>query len=247
MTSNWITKPRPNPHAQLRLFCFPYAGGTAQIFHEWPTGLPPFVEVCPVRLPGRGSRLAEPAETNLLRLVETAAPALAPHFDRPFAFFGHSMGAVIAFELARHLRATGGAGPARLFVSGRGAPQIESERSLTHNLPDAEFVETLRRLKGTPEEVLDHRELQELMLPILRADFEAIGTYVYAEGEPLDCPVTAFGGIQDLGVSRQALEGWREQTSSHFNLRMLPGDHFFIHSAQPLLLRTLTRELHEQQ
>jgi medium-chain acyl-[acyl-carrier-protein] hydrolase len=245
MTGKWFTTPQPNPRAQLRLFCFPYAGGTAQIYREWPAGLPSFVEVCAVQLPGRGARLGEPALTNLLAVVEAAAPSLQPYFDRPFAFFGHSMGAIIAFELARHLRSTRAIEPTRLFVSGHGAPQIPSEHGQTYQLPDAEFVESLRRLNGTPEEVLSHPELLELMLPLLRADFEAIETYAYTEGEPLNCPITAFGGLQDLEVSRQEIEGWRAQTSSRFMLRMLPGDHFFIHSAQRLLLQTLSRELHE--
>lgn len=246
MTSKWVMRPRPNPGARMRLFCFPYAGGTAQIYHGWPSGLPDFVEVCSVQLPGRGSRMAEPALTNIRHLVEAAAPALMPYFDRPFAFFGHSLGALIIFELARRLRATRGMSPTRLFVSGRGAPQIPREQDLSYNLPRAEFVEMLRRLNGTPEEVLNHPELLEIMLPLLRADFEANETYTYVQGQPLDCPITAFGGLQDSEVSREALEGWREQTSSHFILSMLPGDHFFIHSAQPLLLQMLSRELHEQ-
>lgn len=245
MTSTWLTQPRPNPRAQLRLFCFPYAGGAAQIYRAWPDGLPPFVEVCPVQLPGRGSRLREPALKSILRVAEAAAPALLPHFDRPFAFFGHSMGAVIAFELARHLRAAHGLRPAWLFVSGQGAPQTRRDRRLTYNLPAAELVEDLRRLKGTPEEVLNHPELLELMLPLLRADFESIQTYAYAEGEPLGCPVTAFGGLEDDEVSRQDLEGWGAQTSSRFALKLLPGDHFFIHSSQQLLLQLLSRELNQ--
>ena len=233
---------RPNPGASLRLFCFPYAGGSAQVYREW-GGLLPTVEVCPVQIPGRGARMFEGCHKSLPLLVETLARDLLPHFDRPFAFFGHSMGALVGFELARLLRREHGLSPSHLFVSGRRAPQLPAEERRLHALPEPEFMEELRLLNGTPREALEHPELMALMAPILRADFQVCETYEYAPARPLDCSVTAFGGLQDR-VTREQLQGWAEQTGGRFLLRMFPGDHFFINESRPLLLQTLVRGLH---
>lgn len=244
-TSRWLSGYKPNPRAALRLLCFPYAGGAANIFHAWSQSLPSSVEVCPVQLPGRGNRLTEPPFTGLEPLVETAARELLPYFDKPFAFFGHSMGAIISFELAHRLRLEQRNEPVHLFVSGRHAPQIPETETPTYNLPDKDFLDELRRLKGTPAEVLEHEELMQLMLPLLRADFELIQTYKYAPRPPLDCPITAFGGMADTEVPRECLEAWSAMTTGAFKLRMLPGDHFFLNTARPLLLQTLARDLQQ--
>jgi medium-chain acyl-[acyl-carrier-protein] hydrolase len=241
--SLWLGRRRPVPDARLRLFCFPYAGGTAQIYRQWPDYLPTDVEVCAIQLPGRGSRLHQPAFTRLTALVEPLTEAIAQHLDKPFAFFGHSMGALISFEVARRLRASGRREPEALFVSGRRAPHIEEPEPVTYNLPDAELSEELRRLNGTPGEVLEHPELLQLMLPILRADFEVCQTYSYTSEPPLDYPVWTLGGMQDEDVPFEHLEAWRDQTTSQFKLLKFPGDHFFLHSSQSLLLRTISGEL----
>lgn len=239
----WLTKFEPNDKARVRLFCFPYAGGGAYIFRGWPKGLPPTVEVCSVQLPGRQTRLKEAPLTCLLTLVEKVAQAIRVYLDKPFAFFGHSMGALISFELARYLRREDGIEPVRLLVSGRAAPQLPSARLPIYNLPTPEFTEKLRDLKGTPEDVFEHPELMQLALPLLRADFQMIETYTYTTEAPLSCQIAAFGGLKDDEVSREHLEAWREQTTAGFTLRMFDGDHFFIQHAEPLLLRTLSQEL----
>ena len=205
--------------------------------------MPAGVEVCPLQLPGRERRLPEKAFTRMEPLVEAIASAILPYLDKPFAFFGHSMGGIIGFELARRLRGEYGLKPEQLFVSGRRAPQIPSTKPVTYNLPEDELIEELRRLNGTPKEVLEHPELLSLLLPVLRADFEVIQTYQYIEGPPLDCPISAFGGLEDADVGRDKLEGWREQTTAAFALRILPGDHFFLHSSRATLLRILSQEI----
>lgn len=240
----WFARPKPNPQARLRLFCFPYAGGSALAFRKWPQQLPPGVEVLAAQLPGRGVRIRETPFKNLHVLVEELGRAVRPYLNKPFALFGHSMGAMISFELARLLRREGAPAPVHLFVSGRRAPQIPDTDPTTYNLPDAALVEELRKLNGTPPEVLEHPELMELMLPLLRADFEVVETYDYKPEPPLGCPVSAFGGLQDFEVKREHLEGWREQTTSEFALRMFDGDHFFLQRAEPALLHTVARELH---
>lgn len=241
----WVSCPRPNPRAALRLFCFPYAGGGPQIYYRWPPALPATVEVCPVQFPGRGSRLAEPPFTRLAPLVQVLATALAPLFTKPFAFFGHSLGALLSFELARELRREGGRPPEHLFVSACEAPQKPRTRPPIHRLPEPAFLEEVRRLNGTPREVLEIPELVELIVPVLRADFALIEGYAFVSEPPLDCAITVFGGLDDDLTSRDGLWAWREQTTASFQVHLLPGDHFFIHTAQPPLLRALHRGLEE--
>lgn len=239
----WLAYREVNPRARLRLFCFPYAGGGASAYRGWAAALPADVEVCPVQLPGRESRLREPAFDRPEPLVAALADALQPHIDLPFAFFGHSMGALLSFEITRELRRRGGPLPLHLFLSGRRAPQVAAREEDIHDLPEAEFVAKLRELNGTPEEVLQHSELMRLLVPVLRADFAVNETYVYRPGEPLDMGVSAFGGLGDAEVTRDDLAGWREQTRGAFRLRMLPGDHFFLHSARDLLTESVARDL----
>jgi medium-chain acyl-[acyl-carrier-protein] hydrolase len=240
---SWIACRKSNPQARLRLFCFPYAGTGASIFRTWSDGLPADVEVCPVQFPGRGTRLMETPFTQLSPLVQGLAQALVPLLDKPFAFFGHSLGALVGFELARQLRRQSGVQPVRLFVSADRAPQIPHRDRPIHALPEGEFLEELRRLNGIPGKVLEEVELMQMMLPVLRADFAVYETYVYSTEPPLNCPISTFGGLQDHRVSRGDLEAWRDQTSDTFSLRMFPGDHFFWNTTQPLLLQVLSQEL----
>lgn len=241
--NSWVTCPRPRPQARLHLFCLPYAGGGASIYRAWPDDLPPEVEVCPIQLPGRESRFQEPAFARLALLVPALAHALRPYVRLPYALFGHSMGALLSFELARQFHRQGEPGPAHLFVSAFRAPQFPDPEPPLHDLPENAFIAELRRLSGTPEEVMRNTELMHLMVPMLRADFAIHETYGYTEEDPLACPISAFGGQQDNEVSYEELMGWREQTAIAFTLRMLPGTHFFIHSSRALLLRAVSDDL----
>ena len=239
----WVYKRVPRPEAGLRLFCFPYAGGGAYVFHTWPGGLPPTVEVCAIQLPGRGVRLREKSCREMNSLVSALAVALAPLLDKPFAFFGHSLGAWVAFELAHRLRRERHVEPVHLFVSGAGAPHLPQRQTPLHNLPEEEFLDALRHLNGTPEEVLESDELVRLIAPTLRADFAIYETYSYVRRPLLTCPVTAFGGLGDHRVMESEIEAWREETSGAFHLQMFPGDHFFIHTERQRLLARLSQEL----
>jgi medium-chain acyl-[acyl-carrier-protein] hydrolase len=243
--NSYVTCPKPNPQASLRLFCFPYAGGSSLIFRTWANSLPKSVEVCPVELPGRGIQMKSSLFTRMEPLVDAIAPILLPYLDKPFAFFGNSMGGLLSFELARQLRKKHGINPVHLFVSASRAPQIPSPKPPIHALPDTEFKEELHRLNGTPDSVLQNIELMQLLIPILRADFAVLETYVYAQEPPLECPITAFGGLQDEEVSLEELQAWRSHSEAAYKLQMFPGNHFFIQSEQPLLLQTLAQHLKE--
>ena len=243
VTSPWFQYLNPNPRARLRLFCFPYAGKGALIYKAWAARLPAAIELYPVELPGRGQRFKEPLYTDIGSLVRDLTPAVIPLLDLPFAFFGHSLGSIVSFELAQRIRREIDREPAHLFVSGRRAPQVIREETHTYNLPDDEFINELKRLNGTPREVLEHPELMQLMMVTLRADFQISETYERSNSSPLDCPVTAFGGLEDDEVPAEHIEAWRQETTGPFKSYMLPGDHFFLHSAESALLQIISREL----
>ncbi|MBW4617806.1 MAG: thioesterase II family protein [Cyanosarcina radialis HA8281-LM2] len=243
MQTNLITHPQPNLQAKLRLFCFPYAGGSSFSFRGWSDNLPETVELCPIELPGRGTQMKSAPLTQLQPLVETIASHLLPHLDRPFAFFGHSLGGTIAFETVRLLHRQYGFNPVYLFVSGCRAPQIPAKTAPIHDLPEPEFIEELRRLNGTPEAVFQNPELMEMLMPILRTDFAVMETYAYVPEPMLNCPIAAFGGWQDLEVSQGDLAPWQEQTLASFSLEMFPGDHFFLHTDRSALLTSISSKL----
>jgi medium-chain acyl-[acyl-carrier-protein] hydrolase len=199
--------------------------------------------LCPIELPGRGSRLGEANITDFSTLVQEIALGIHDYLDRPFALFGHSMGALLSFELTRLLSQQGYPTPDHLFISGYRAPHIGLDRTPIHNLPEPEFIEEVRRLGGTPEAVLANAELREIIFPSLRDDFEAIETYRYRPRTSLVCPITAFGGLQDKGVNVADLEAWRQYTTGKFRLQMLSGNHFFLHQLQPLIVQVLHQQL----
>jgi medium-chain acyl-[acyl-carrier-protein] hydrolase len=231
-----------NATARLRLFCFPYAGGSAAIFRAWPSVFPAEIQICPAQLPGRQWRFVEPSFTRVDPLVEALHEELRQHLDRPFALFGHSMGAILAYELARRLELDGHR-PRCLFVSGRRAPQQPREHEGIHALPDDQFRDRLRALEGTPEEILSDPEAMDVVQEILRADFEVCETYEYREGAPLTCAVSAFGGLRDAHVSQDDLQAWRAQTRGYFRLRMFDGSHFFLHQVEAAVQQAILEDL----
>lgn len=241
--STWLARPRPRPHAGLRLLCLPYAGAGAAMFRAWPEILSKDIEVCPVRLPGRENRLTEPPCTRLAPLVSRLAQALVPLLDLPYVIFGHSMGALIGFELARELRQRFATSPAHLILSGRPAPRLPPRERPIHELPDDAFVDELCLYGGMPHEVLENPELMELLLPTLRADFAIVETYEYSPQEPLDCPLTVFGGTDDPKVPAENLHGWRQETDGEFSLRLFEGGHQFLDERREEFFRALEEPL----
>lgn len=235
----------PNPKAIVRLFCFPYAGGGAIIYRDWVSFLPSAVELWAAQPSGRGNRLKEAPATHIESLLDDLSNAQHLFFDKPFVFFGHSLGALVAFEMAHRLAIENGLEPAHMIVSGRRAPQIPKTDAVTYNLPEDEFIEELRRLNGTRSEILEHPELMKMVIPILRADFAVCDTYEYTAKPQLSCSMTALGGLQDKEVTPEDLQAWKDHTTGPFLLNILPGDHFFLHSAQATVLRIISRDIHK--
>lgn len=224
----WIIRPRPRQRVSLRLFCLPWAGGAASGYTGWADALPDVVEMCALQLPGRENRLRETPHRRLEPLVADIYTAIAPLLDAPCAFFGHSMGALLAFELARLLRDDGRSEPQHIFVAGCGAPQLRRLRHPLHRLPDDALIGALQRLDGFPDWVASEPELLELVLPTLRADLELCETYGYRHAAPLSCTITALGGTEDRAVLPLELAAWERQTTAPFQLRLFSGSHFFV-------------------
>jgi surfactin synthase thioesterase subunit len=240
---SWYIRNTKRANAQLSLFCFSYAGASAAIFREWFDLLTPRVEIMAVELPGHGSRRDEEPFTAIDPLVDALVSALLPDLNKPFAVFGHSLGALVGYELTRRLYTTVGLQPRRLFVAGHNAPGWKDDSKLVHNLPDEEFIAELHRLNGTPRDFLADAELMKIALPALRADFRLNETYHHRSFPLLTCPVSAYGGISDEDVSADAISAWRSTTKGPFTSKMFEGDHFFIHSATALLVRQIELDL----
>ena len=239
----WFPNIQETGDARLRLFCFPYAGGGAAVFRRWPERMPDGVAIVPARLPGRESRSAEPAIDRIEAMTGAVAAAIQPYLARPFAFFGHSMGAMIAFELTRHLRREKLPLPAGLFVAAARAPQFRRGHVPPPAPTDEQFIEELRGLQGLPPEILDNEELLRRLLPALKADSSLGRLYAYRDEPPLNVPIRAYVGDRDPRLPREVIEAWREQTTASFSMRAFPGGHFFIHDAGTGFLEALARDL----
>ncbi|WP_414449348.1 thioesterase II family protein [Burkholderia sp. 22PA0099] len=243
-TNPWLTRFGPPDAARrLRLYCFSYAGGSATIYQPWRAALDAGIELCAVQLPARGMRLAEPAERDLAALVRRLSDVIAAQDAGPFAFFGHSLGALLAFELTRHLQRSRLPLPAKLIVSGCASPQLREPVEALDEHDDDKMIERLTRYNGTPAEVLQHAELMRLMAPAIRADFALVAHYVYQGGAPLEVPITAFAGRADDQTSPEKIDGWGRETQAAFAQHWFDGDHFFIRPQMDKVILQLNAEL----
>jgi medium-chain acyl-[acyl-carrier-protein] hydrolase len=234
----WLTWRTP-PTAPFRLFCFPHAGAGASMFRAWDAHLGPDVDVLAPQLPGRENRIAEAAFDELESLVDAVYAGLVPHLDRPFALFGHSMGALVSYALARRLVADGGPRPRTLFVSAYPAPHLPADDEQVHVLDDDALVERMRRYAGTPAAVMDDAELWRMLLPTIRADFKLCETYCHAAGPPLPVEVVAYAGRSDEEAAPEAMVDWHELSSGRFTLHCVAGGHFFLHESLVDVLATV--------
>lgn len=240
-SARWIRRFCAAPESPVQLACLPHAGGSATYFLPVAQALSPAIDVLAVQYPGRQDRRAEPGVDNLQELAAQIYEPLRAWAERPLALFGHSMGATLAFEVARLMEADG-VPPAHLFLSGRRAPtQTREER--VHLLDDAGLIAELRRLDGTQSEVLEDEELLRMVLDAVRTDYRAVETYVYRPGPPLESPMTVLVGDADPTTTLEEAQAWRDFTRGAFDLRVFTGGHFFLTAHQTEILRLITARL----
>ncbi|HUQ55216.1 thioesterase II family protein [Lentzea sp.] len=226
-----------------QVFCFPYAGGSARAYVSLRQALREVADLHLIELPGRGGRIRDRPTDRLAPLLDDLVPALLPHLDQPIVLFGHSLGAVLAFEIARLLRRRHGTVPARLIVSGHRAPHLPLREAEIHHLSDDAFVARLRELNGTPEEVLRNEDLMRMLLPALRADFTVSERYRFSPDDPLDCPISVYGGTKDPDIPVTDLHAWSWHTTRRCRVDLFTGDHFFLHTQEAALIKALCRDL----
>jgi medium-chain acyl-[acyl-carrier-protein] hydrolase len=229
--------------AKVRLFCFSYAGGSANAFAPWAAQLGPQIELCAIQLPGRGIRFSEPLVSDWQQLLAPLAEAISSYDDLPFAFFGHSLGGMIAYELSQYCAKLGLALPCQLIVSATNAPQHRKADSSLHRLNDADLLQRLRSYAGTPKEVLDNSELMELLLPIFRADLSLLRNYSYRHQQPLEIPISVFAGEEDQHLDKDTLACWQEETQGAFSEHWFAGGHFYINPCQEQVIVKLRAAL----
>ncbi len=239
----WFPNISQSGDARLRLFCFPYAGGGVSVFRTWQSRMPAGVAVVPVRLPGRESRAAETPIDRIDVMADAVSAAIEPHLDRPYALFGHSLGAMICFELTRRLRDEGRPLPLALLVAGARAPQFRRDPMPGPVPGDDEFLREIRSLEGVPPEVLDNEELLRYLLPALKADSLLGRRYVYQDDDPLPVPIRAYMGADDPRLPADVIAAWRQQTTVSFAIHQFPGGHFFIHTDEGHFLEVLRTDL----
>jgi surfactin synthase thioesterase subunit len=230
----------------LTLFCLPYAGAGALIYRAWPERLPPSIRVLPLDLPGRGTRHARPPLDDWSMLVDVLLEDVQPHLSRPFAIFGHSMGALIGLELAHAVRARHGKTPVWMGASGCTAPARRVGNLKWRDCPESELLAELRALGGTPDELIENREFLDVLLPIVRADFHLCGSYRAQDREPLDCPLLVMAGADDdLARDPENLRSWAGEVTGPFRLEMVDGGHFFIDSRRDIVIGYVGSALEE--
>ncbi len=241
---DWIIRLCKRPSARIRLFCFPGAGGGAASFRMWPEDCHPEIEVALIQSPGRENRLREEPLRSMGALVPAITRAIVEFLDRPYAFYGHSLGAKVAFETAREIRRRGLPAPIHLFAAAAPGPGVPWVHPPLHTLGDSDLLQEIQsRYGGVPQEVIADRELCALLVPALRADLTVIETYRFSEEPPLANPITCFCGNSDAMTSESEISDWRRHTAASFRLRKFPGGHFFPAQARSLILYLIAAEL----
>ncbi len=235
--NSWVTCPRPQPDAKLRLFCLPFAGGGASLYRPWTTQLAPTIEVCPIQLPGRENRYSEKPITDAHQMAQIIATQMLPFLDRPYAIFGHSMGALLAYEVTRELARLKARAPEILFVSAHRAPHLPRKRALLHALPNAQFIESLKQYGGFPEEILNNQEFIDFVLPTMRSDMTLCDLYAFKnEDFQLNLPIEIFAGAGDPEAGPDEMKAWADYSQNRSNLKVFEGGHFFLRSHSKELL-----------
>jgi medium-chain acyl-[acyl-carrier-protein] hydrolase len=240
----WFFCKRPEPLASKRLFCFPFGGGGASVFHSWADAMGADIEVCALALPGREGRYGEPREKDIKRVIENIVQALEGYQDKPFAMFGYSLGALLAFEACRKLRRRDMKMPQQLFIAALGAPQLPPPHPPISSLQDGEFIQHVEDYYQPQGEAWNNIELREFLLPVLRDDIALYESYGYRQEPPLACPIDVFAGGEDRATPVESTRYWSEQTTDKMTHHMFNGGHFFIdnglHEIQDLVAQSLS-------
>jgi surfactin synthase thioesterase subunit len=239
----WFTYRQGVTCPDLRLFCFPFGGGGASTFSDWSAFLPTGIEVLPVQLPGRENRLIEPPVTSMPRLIAELIEAFSSYLDLPFVFFGHSMGALIAFELARELRRVHLPSPRWIFISGHPAPHMPRRRPYISHLTPTEFTRALCEYFNFDPSLLESQDIMDFILPALRADYELVESYAYVDDYPFQLPFSVFGGSKDPETTEEELLAWKRHTTGPFRIGIFSGDHFFIKTCRQAFLDQIAPDL----
>jgi medium-chain acyl-[acyl-carrier-protein] hydrolase len=235
--NSWITCPKKQPNAKIRLFCLPFAGGGASLYRPWAAALAPEIEVCPIQPPGRENRYSEKVITDAYEMANAIAAQMLPFIDRPYAIFGHSMGALLSFEITKVLQSQKKRPPEILFLSAHRAAHLPRKRDPLHALPDSQFIESLKQYGGFPEEILNNQEFIDFILPTMRSDMTLCDLYTFKQSEtPIMTPLEMYAGEDDREAGPSEMSAWSEHTSSESNLTTFKGGHFFLrtHSQEVL-------------
>jgi medium-chain acyl-[acyl-carrier-protein] hydrolase len=240
----WVTRPSPSANVTKRLFCLPFAGGGASAYRSWATYFGQTLEVCPIQLPGREGRIFEPAFTQVDALVAALTQHLSPFLDRPYALYGHSMGALIAFELAQAIANDDRLpNPERIFVAAHRAPQLPLQRAPLSDLSAEAFVDKLKQYGGFDDEILNNAEMMELLLPTLRADFTLCESYQYKPSPKLQYPIHVFAGVEDQQTAVESTYAWDQHSDVSVDSTLFTGGHFFLNSCQQDVLKKIRQTL----
>jgi medium-chain acyl-[acyl-carrier-protein] hydrolase len=240
----WIVRRNVSRDATLRVFCVPYAGAGAAIFRDWHNAFPSHIEVCAIEPPGRFARQGDPVPTDMSAYADAMEAALGPFLDVPFAFFGYSLGALMAFECARRVRARRGLEPSSLIVAAHKAPQLAHRNGQLSGIPKSEFVPAIERRYGPLDPAIrSEPQVLDMVVNIMRTDLKLLEDYRYEAGQAFECPILAVGGLSDESVTQTELEGWREQTARAFRVEMLSGGHFFLRTSASALHALVRSEL----
>jgi len=242
----WFFCKNPRPQASIRLFCFPFGGGGASVFHDWADAMGDDIEIRALQLPGREARFREPRETNFNTLIKDIVTALNAYQDKPFALFGYSLGSLLAFEVCRELRRQNMKTPRHLFIAALSAPQLPPPHPPISSLADQEFIQKVEYYFQPGGEAWNNLELREFLLPVLRDDIALYETYVYREQAPLKCPIDVFAGDRDRSVPLESTRYWSEQTSSEIKHHVFQGGHFFVDDSVNEIQRLVSNSLNQR-
>lgn len=222
--------------APMRLFCFSFAGGGAASYHSWSSELSPHIEVCPILLPGRDGRLKEPFITDFGIACEQISDAIVDFLDKPFLIYGHSLGALMAYQVVINLRSKGLKLPQHCFFSAHRSPDLPYPHPLTEQASDQDLIDWLIQHDGIPKQILDNQDILDFMLPRIKADLKLCESYHCQNIAPLAMPITSYRGKDDHMVTEQEMSGWKNQTTNLFRYQQVLGDHLFLRSnAAPVL------------